>query len=276
MDIRPEDSISIVDSQAGSTSSRRSQTSSLRSIRSSASTKAPAAARKVTLEAEAAALEWLYAIQEEELRFRQQKKQLELQTSIANTAAEERAYAIAEAEEQNQFCVLDETHEGVNLETTFNLPNLEAISERNVTQTEVANAHESNQMQLAPVGMEEPSDPSQHVQPLTPRWENPIRITPECNYARFPITQNNNQILGRVLESQELQSFTFQKLLEQQQQQIIALTLPQPDLPVFDCNPTRYCDFIHAFENLMERKTNSPNARLYYLVQYTAGKGIDE
>ena len=274
MDVRPEDSISIADSRASSTSSRRSRTSSLSSTRSSASAKARAAARKATLEAEAAALERLYAIQEEELRLRQRKKQLELQTSIAKAAAEERAYAIADAEEQNQFYVLDETHEGVNLETTFNLPNLEAISERNlnVTQTEVADAHKSNQMQLAPVGLEEPSNLSQHVQPLTPRSENPIPTTPECNYVQFPNTQDNNQILGRVLESQELQNFTFQKLLEQQQQHILALTLPQPDLPVFDGDPTRYCDFIRAFENLIERKTNSPSARLYYLVQYTAGQ----
>ena len=84
--------------------------------------------------------------------------------------------------------------------------------------------------------------------------------------------QDNNQILGRVLGSQELQSFTFQKLLEQQQQHILALTLPQPDLLVFDSDPTRYCDFIRAFENLVERKMNSPSARLYYLVQYTAGQ----
>ena len=122
------------------------------------------------------------------------------------------------------------------------------------------------------MGLEEPSNPSQHVQPLTPRSEIPIRTTPEHNYAQFPNTQDNNQILERVLESQELQSFTFQKLLEQQQQHLLALTLPQPDLPVFDGDPTRYCDFIRAFENLIERKTNSPSARLYYLVQYTAGQ----
>ena len=60
MDIRPEDSISKVDSRAGSINSRRSRTSSRSSIRSSASAKARAAARKATLEAEAAALERLY------------------------------------------------------------------------------------------------------------------------------------------------------------------------------------------------------------------------
>ena len=274
MDIRPEDSISNVDSRAGSINSRRSRTSSRSSIRSSASAKARAAARKATLEAEAAALERLYAIQEEELRLRQRKKQLELQTSIAKAEAEERAYAIAEAEEQNQFHILDETHESVNLETTSNFPNLEAISEQKLdfTQNEMANAHESNQTQLAPMGLEQPSDRSQHVQPSTPRSKNLNQSAPEWNCAQFSNVQDNNQILGRVLESQELQSFAFQKLLEQQQQHILALTLPQPDLPVFDGDPTRYCDFIRAFENLIERKTNSPSARLYYLVQYTTGQ----
>ena len=72
--IRPKDSISNVDSRAGFTNSRRSRTSSRSSIRSSASAKARAAARKATLEAEDVALERLYAIQEEELRLRQRKK----------------------------------------------------------------------------------------------------------------------------------------------------------------------------------------------------------
>ena len=56
------------------------------------------------------------------------KKQLELQTSIAE--AKEGAYAIAEVEEQNQFHILDKTHESVNLETTSNFLNLKAISEQ--------------------------------------------------------------------------------------------------------------------------------------------------
>jgi hypothetical protein len=52
----------------------------------------------------------------------------------------------------------------------------------------------------------------------------------------------------------------------------MALTLSQPDLPVFDGDPTNYCDFICALEILIERKTNSWSSRLYYLVQYTSGQ----
>ncbi|XP_028419080.1 uncharacterized protein LOC114544724 [Dendronephthya gigantea] len=51
-----------------------------------------------------------------------------------------------------------------------------------------------------------------------------------------------------------------------------ALTLPHPDLPLFDGDPTKYCDLIRSFENLIEMKTSSPSSRLYYLVQYTTGQ----
>ena len=64
-------------------------------------------------------------------------------------------------------------------------------------------------------------------------------------------------------------------LLQQQQDAIMALTLPQPDLPVFSGDPIEYCDFIRAFENLIERKTTNPSTRLYYLLQYTSGQVQD-
>ena len=40
---------------------------------------------------------------------------------------------------------------------------------------------------------------------------------------------------------------------------------------MFTGDPIEYCDFIRAFENLVERKTSSSSARLYYLLQYTSG-----
>ncbi len=79
-------------------------------------------------------------------------------------------------------------------------------------------------------------------------------------------------ILHRIIDSQDRQSSAFHYLLNQQQENVMALTLPQPDLPVFNGDPTNYCDFIRAFENLIERKTNSWSSRLYYLVQYTSGQ----
>ncbi|KAK3752073.1 hypothetical protein QZH41_005572 [Actinostola sp. cb2023] len=70
---------------------------------------------------------------------------------------------------------------------------------------------------------------------------------------------------------QQQQSLLIQELLEQQRQHTNALTLPQTELPVFTGDPIEYCGFIRAFENLIETKTTSSNARLYYLIQFTEG-----
>ena len=55
----------------------------------------------------------------------------------------------------------------------------------------------------------------------------------------------------------------------------MALTLPQPEVPVFSGDPIGYCEFVWAFENLVEGKTSSSSARLYYLLQYTSGSVQD-
>ena len=55
----------------------------------------------------------------------------------------------------------------------------------------------------------------------------------------------------------------------EQQRYTAALSLPQPEVPVFKGQPSEYCSFIHAFENLIESKTDSSSSRLYYLVPET-------
>ena len=63
----------------------------------------------------------------------------------------------------------------------------------------------------------------------------------------------------------------MQQLLKQQQLHTLALTLPQLEVPTFTGDPIEYCNFIRAFENMIEAKTTSYSARLYYFVQHTAG-----
>ena len=58
----------------------------------------------------------------------------------------------------------------------------------------------------------------------------------------------------RMLEFQSSQNLGLQQLLLQQQQQSLALTLPQPEVPIFKGDPAEYCTFIRAFEALIERK----------------------
>ncbi|CAB4008814.1 Hypothetical predicted protein [Paramuricea clavata] len=118
-DIRPEDSVSNAGSHDGSRLSTCSRASSKSSIRSSASAKSNTAARKAILKAEAAALERLYAIQEEELHLQQRKRQLELQTSIAKANAEERVYAAAQAEAMNNLYTVNDVEDVSQQEVTF-------------------------------------------------------------------------------------------------------------------------------------------------------------
>ena len=46
-------------------------------------------------------------------------------------------------------------------------------------------------------------------------------------------------------------------------------SLPRPEPEVFTGNPLRYPNWIKSFETLIERKTQNPSERLYYLGKYT-------
>ncbi len=65
--------------------------------------------------------------------------------------------------------------------------------------------------------------------------------------------------------------YYFMQMMQQQQQGIMALTLPRSAMEIFSGNPVDYCNFIRAFETLVEQKTTNPSALLYYLIQYTSG-----
>ena len=64
---------------------------------------------------------------------------------------------------------------------------------------------------------------------------------------------------------------SLETLLRQQQLNAMALSLPKPEVPVFGGDAVEYCNFIRAFENIIEVNTTSSSQRLYYLVQYTKG-----
>ena len=49
-------------------------------------------------------------------------------------------------------------------------------------------------------------------------------------------------------------------------------SLPRPEPEVFTGNPLRYPNWIKSFETFIERKTQNPSERLYYLGKYTTGE----
>ena len=90
--------------------------------------------------------------------------------------------------------------------------------------------------------------------------------------SRHQTNSLEDESIRRIVEMQDQQSTALGLLI--QQQGVMALTLPQPSLQVFSGDPVDYCDFIRAFEHLIESKSTSPSARLY-LIQYTTGPVLD-
>lgn len=133
---------------------------------------------------------------------------------------------------------------------------------------QLATDRESSQSGRFPCPMEDSRLTRQRlpINPQAPEWQNKTpQYSPLSAVAKStPQTIHVPPVNGDI-----------QLLLRQQQEAIMALTLPQPDVPVFTGDPVEYCDFIRAFKNVIERKTSSPSTRLYYLLQYTSGQVED-
>ena len=277
-EVQPNDSASNVGSENYSRLSFRSLASSKCSTRSSASAKARA--KRAIIEAEVAAIQRLCAIEEEELRLQQRKRQLELQINLAKAEAEEKAYA--EPDESEMFQTLDETgpDEGrVNQgpkesQVEHLIPRTEELNDRDQLESENLRAHKTREKISTTENQKEERRHANLELPHT-MASNPFsQYIPWNAYNQHDIqpVRNGGDLFEKLLESQDRQSYMFNQLLQRQQANINALSLPQHDLPLFDGDPTKYCDFIRSFENLIENKTSSPSARLYYLVQYTTGQ----
>ena len=221
-------------SNVGSRISSRSN-SICGSTRSTSSAKARAAAKKAALEAQAETLRRLHQLEIEELALQQRKQELQLSGEIAAAEAEQSVYEQAEVEELSQF-----SHVPVKSKNPF--------APKTAT---------SNQQQ----GSSKVNAPQVDI----------VHEFPVPNISMNPASTPQDESFRRIAQIQDQQSNALQQLIHQQQQGVLALTLPQPSMPIFNGNPIDYCDFIRSFEHLIESKTTSPSARLYYLIQHTSG-----
>ena len=243
IEVRSEDSVSNVSCCLRMSHSSQVSKTLRSSHTSSVSTRAKAEARKAAPEAEAATLKMLHEIEEEELKLHQHKNELKLKTELAKARAEEHAYAQVEIGANSPHAS----------DQKRNLPPTPQLTEENL-KDKVEGQNEPKE--------EKPEPASVEKLPIQTKTLNPKALEWKKEDTRFPIMGNE---ATRSTPTADLQ------LLLQQQEAIMALTLPQPELPVFTGDPIEYCDFIRAFENLVERKTSSSSARLYYLLQYTSG-----
>ena len=277
LEIHPEDSVSNVGSRSLVS---RSSHASRSSRNSSASAKARAAAKRAILKAEAATIKMIHEIEEEELKLRQRKDKLKLETQLAKAEAEELAYAESkidrnslhedEGEKKSIAVELPELIPREEQSSSGHPPPIKAnvdVSGQSEHLREESITDRDSQQRRTLSTMAETPLPGQRP----PLHANASGWQTEIPQYSFGAAANSTPQGPQVSPSRS----DVQLLLQQQQEAILALTLPQPDVPVFTGDPVEYCDFIRAFENLIERKTSSPSSRLYYLLQYTSGQVQD-
>ena len=215
------------------------------------------------MEAKAASLQRLHELQFEELKLQQRKAEIELHAEIAVAEAERKVYEESEIEEMcsqvNKSTVSHEHTQKMYYASTSS-PALGSSKQRG--QPNIPNLPLNDQLE----------NPTPSKVPLTPKEMNGNATVPNTNQD----TNNQHEIVRdesfqMLMATQDRQNNVLQQLIEQQQQGVMALKLPQPTIQVFNGDPTSYCDFVCAFEHLVERKTTNRSARLYYLVQYTSG-----
>ena len=265
--VGPEDSVS----NAGSRDSFHTRSVIGSRTSSTPSAKARSAAKKAALEAKAATLQKLHDLEIEELRIKQRKAEIQLQADIAEAEAERQVFEEAEAEENRERELFHRD------EVT---PVRAALKPVKSASTPMEGGPPGNIIDETVIGSQgkQPYEPNETRQPskypLNPEApEYRHRMTPNQESLPYDIkpSSHHDASFVRLMETQDRHNQALMQLVRHQQQSTAALTLPQPSMQVFSGDPIDYCDFIHAFEHLVEQKTTSSSSRLYYLVQYTSG-----
>ena len=240
-----------------------------------------AAAKRAALQADAATLHKQQAIQQEELRLRQEimkqqqlqeepkirleqrKCELDLERKILRAQAEEQTYANAELETAS---VKQPSRIPAQL---LPLP--------------------LDQQPFSPMKPRPPMAP-QETKPLENKYYEDVRLAGhlEDDIKESP-SPHGSSIGERFLEElieiqreqqrhnksllylQKSRDHQLQELLAQQNKLSLSLTLPSSEVQVFDGDPANYYNFVRSFTNLIEAKTTDCKMRLHYLVQYTRG-----
>ena len=268
--------------------SKSTSSSGLSRSSAASSARLRAFAKKAALSVEAAALKKRQDFQMEELLLKQRKENMKLEAELAKAEAEEKVYIRCEEqipltspihpptstpfETKGERTVdVSECQKPFPLTPTSQLPTLipGQVKEENMVEVPKRQSEGNQEMSYTPLN------------PEAPEWKackHPLSashgesIEDGLLERHLDLSQRNVSHMVEVQRLQQLQNQQLHELLKQQQLQTLAVTLPQPEIPVFSGDPVKYSDFVTAFENLIETKTNSQNSTLYYLVQYTSGE----
>ncbi|KAL0151450.1 hypothetical protein M9458_053236 [Cirrhinus mrigala] len=197
-----------------------------------------AAAEKAALEARAKTLSDIQALQMEEVIIKSKIQMAELQTQIA--AADAKIKVLKTDAESQSDVMID---------------SLEANKEEHVA------------LEFAPVTTV-PKTPLQRV--VSHVQSNPKATSSSSSSSSSQSKTNNHSHQDLSLMVQKQKEMTDLMIMQQN----LSL-LPKREVPVFNGDPLSYQSFIYAFKYLIEDKTSSSQARLYFLEQFTAGPARD-
>ncbi|KAI4884310.1 hypothetical protein NFI96_008914, partial [Prochilodus magdalenae] len=232
--VSPGDSVSATSSRR-SKSRARSGCSTASSVASSARLKAEL--EKVALLAKAAALKQRHALDEQELKVKAEKEQLELQSALAAADAQLRVLQKYE-----------ESHESSGAGVVTTVKEGESIigpdeADRQSIHSPAAQVHNASGDDLFSHG-----HPTNGVAPSN----SPVNTQTLCT-----VMQRQNEITECLVQQQRLSS------------------LPPQNIPTFKGDPLDYILFTRAFEHGVESRTENSRDRLYFLEQYTTGQPRD-
>ena len=147
----------------------------------------------------------------------QRKRYLELQTDIAKAEAEERVYAEAAAQESRNYFIVDQTGEAT--EGTVSIETINPVD--NTSQEVVDHIKNGQQLQSTTVRPKQPYLPEEET-PLTKE----SRLNPSAAEWSHDVSRSflpgspNGDLIVKMMDTQDRQSYTFQQLLQQQQQSV--------------------------------------------------------
>ena len=108
--------------------------------------------------------------------------------------------------------------------------------------------------------------------------ENELQASFQSVFLKLPEPRKTPTSAPFVSSTSQMHPTSFLTPLHSQQQvisSIATLKLPPVDMPKFSGEPIRYCQFINAFESIIENKEPDSRQCLYYLLQYTRGMAKD-
>ena len=239
------------------------KSSKLSRISLTSSAKANAIVRKATLEAEAKKLEKKIALQQE-LPLQQQREALELEIELAKARPKSgRIMKLRLFRKIYNSCLHRKTKSPI--QKNPQLPPPQKNEQNCADETEFKCQQESQVTR-------QPLNPNAKEWIHGPKLESKLTDA-NARDAESSVdrTELRNNDTAHMMTIQRQQNKQIERLMIEQRRHNAALLLPQPEVPIFKGDPIEYCSFIRAFENLIETKTDDSSARLYFLVQNTAG-----